>query len=67
MFKSLFLSSNVEEKDLLICQNSNKNYFNLLKEAHFSSNLRAIPFSISSGLSVALLATISVLIAFGRT
>lgn len=45
--------------------NSCKNNLNLSKEAHFSY-LRAVPVYISSGLSVALLAAISVLIAFGK-
>lgn len=43
-----------------------KHNFNLWKEAHFCPYLRAIPVYISLGLSVALLATISVLIAFGK-
>ena len=51
---------------MLMSHNSCRNYFNLSKEAHFSSYLRAIPVYISSGLSVALLDTISVLIAFGK-
>lgn len=50
----------------LMSHNSPKHNFNLSKEAHFSPYLRAIPVYISSGLSVALLATISVLIAFGK-